>query len=235
MPNYALKYDGERYIPGQTSDNVREDHERRYRHIRRLLKRQRVLDVACGSGFGIKILSSFCSSIIGVDRSFDAIRFAGQNFMQSISRLAQADAVRLPFADNTFDAVVSFETIEHLPEPEKFLREVRRVLIPSGRLYISTPVKKGDSLDKFHFREYEIDEFVNLVSRFFLIEKVEGQRFMFSPLFALFSWEWVNSLKKISLVKELYRKCYGKDKIKPVSNSNWFIPNFLIVSCKNEK
>lgn len=230
-----MKYDGERYIPGQTAQNVREDHERRYWHVRQAIKGKRILDIACGSGFGIKILSSVSPEIVGIDCSFEAVNFAKRNFMRRTNGGVQADAISIPFADNSFDIVVSFETIEHLREPAKFLKEIKRVLIPKGKLYISTPVKKGNHLDQYHLHEYSIDEFVGFLSRFFLINKIEGQRFMFSPFFFLFSLEWVNNLKKISWIKSFYRYCYGKDEIKSFASTIMFTPNFILVSCKNEK
>lgn len=230
-----LVYDGERYVPGQTSRNVREDHERRYRHVRNQLKGRRILDIACGSGFGIQILSSVSSAIVGIDYSFDAVNFAKRNFMRRADGGVRANTSSIPFVDNSFDAVVSFETIEHLREPVKFLEEIRRVLIPDGQFYISTPVKKGNRLDRYHFHEYTIIEITKLLSRFFSVEKVEGQRFMFTPFFALFSLEWINNLKKISVVKSFYRNCYGKDEIKTLGSATWFTPNFILVTCKNEK
>lgn len=230
-----LIYDGERYIPGQTALNVREDHVRRYCHVRNKLKGKRVLDIACGSGFGIQILSAAATVVIGVDYSFEAINFAKRNFMRRVDGGVRANASSIPFADNSFDAVVSFETIEHLSKPVKFLKEIKRVLIPNGKFYISTPVKKGSRLDRYHFHEYTISEFTKLLPHFFSVEKIEGQRFMFSPLFAIFSLEWVNNLKRISFVKSFYRDCYGKDEIKLFTSTTWFTPNFILVSCKNEK
>jgi len=230
-----MKYDGERYIPGQTAQNVCEDHERRYWHVKQAIKGKRILDIACGSGFGIQILSSVSPEIVGVDYSFEAVNFAKQNFMRRADGGVRANASSIPFADNSFDSVVSFETVEHLRKPVKFLKEIKRVLVPNGQFYISTPVKKGNHLDQYHLHEYGIGEFTELLSRFFSVEKIEGQRFMFSPLFSLFSLELVNNLKRISFVKSFYRRYYGKDEIKPLSSAGWFTPNFILVSCKNEK
>lgn len=230
-----LVYDGERYVPGQTSRNVSEDHVRRYRYVRNKLKGKRVLDIACGSGFGMQILSAVARVVAGADYSFEAVNFAKRNFMRNSDGGVQANASSIPFADNSFDAVVSFETIEHLREPVKFLKEIKRVLVPNGQFYISTPVKKGNRLDRYHFHEYTISEFTKFLSGFFSVEKVEGQRSMLSPLFALFSVDWVNNLKKVSFVKSFYRSCYGKDEIKPLGSTTWFTPNFILVTCKNEK
>lgn len=230
-----LKYTGERYVPGQVAENVKEDHLRRYKHVSKLIKGGRVMDIACGSGFGFQILSFSSSAIVGIDYSFEAVNFAKTNYMRIVDGGVLANASSIPFADSSFDIVVSFETIEHLREPVKFLKEVKRILIPNGQFYISTPVKKGTRLDQYHLYEYGIVEFINLLSQFFLIDKIEGQRFMFSPLFFLFSLEWLNNLKKIPWIKSFYRYCYGKDEIKPFVSTVLFTPNFILVSCKNEK
>lgn len=50
-----------------------------------------------------------------------------------------ADAATLPFADGTFDAVVCLEVIEHVPDPERVLAEIARVLRPGGRAWLSMP------------------------------------------------------------------------------------------------
>ncbi|KKU12017.1 MAG: Methyltransferase type 11 [Parcubacteria group bacterium GW2011_GWC2_45_7] len=101
---HKLLYDGERYIPGQTADNVRRDHEKRYQHVRKFVKGQRVLDVACGSGFGIKILSFVSRFIVGVDYAFEAVSFARQEHLNPDDGVVQASATGLPFVDRSFES-----------------------------------------------------------------------------------------------------------------------------------
>lgn len=103
----------------------------------------RVLEVACGRGGFIKRLSSAGAYAYGMDFSFSAVRLAKGKTLDADphlpARLVQGDAHALPFADSYFDVVVSCETIEHLPFPEKSVREFYRVARPGARLFLTTP------------------------------------------------------------------------------------------------
>jgi 2-polyprenyl-3-methyl-5-hydroxy-6-metoxy-1,4-benzoquinol methylase len=79
------------------------------------------------------------------------------------------------FPDNTFDKVVSFEGIEHLHNPNYFLDEVKRTLKPQGLFIISTPRKPHGS--PFHIKEYDLDEFKELLQDKFKILEIYGQLF----------------------------------------------------------
>jgi ubiquinone/menaquinone biosynthesis C-methylase UbiE len=101
-----------------------------------------VLDVGCGKGGPAKMLSEKCNYIIGVDISnvFDKSKIsANLDFLQ-------ADALSLPFRDESFDAAVSFDVIEHVQNDLKFLREIRRVLKRGGKLLLETPNRNRLSL-----------------------------------------------------------------------------------------
>jgi len=89
--------------------------------------------------------------------------------------------VALPFPDASFDAVVSFETLEHIAAQEPFLAEVRRVLRPDGLLILSCPNKAEYSdrrgvTNEFHVRELYRDELAALVARRFTHAVWYGQR-----------------------------------------------------------
>ena len=85
----------------------------------------------------------------------------------------------MAFKDSTFDVIVSFETIEHLPDDYRFLREVIRVLKPEGYFFISTPHnKKGLApQNPFHYREYSWDGFYELLSQYFKEIRLFGRLF----------------------------------------------------------
>lgn len=104
----------------------------------------RILEVACGRGGFISELARAGACVTGCDFSATALRF-GQRKLQrllgsdSVPPLVQGDVQNLPFADASFDIVVSCETIEHVPDPWAALREMHRVTGPDGRLFLTTP------------------------------------------------------------------------------------------------
>ncbi len=97
--------------------------------------KQRVLDVGCGVGQVVQQLQNRGLNAQGVDVSEPNVREANRR----AGRCALYDGKRLPFADGHFHAVGAFNVLEHVEEPEDFIRELARVLSPSGRLVISSP------------------------------------------------------------------------------------------------
>ncbi len=102
-----------------------------------------ILEVACGRGGFVKELARSGAHVTGCDFSFAALR-VGKEKLQALGNgtsaaLIQGDAQALPFADESFDLVVSCETIEHVPEVRKALREMWRVARPGAKLFLTTP------------------------------------------------------------------------------------------------
>ncbi len=103
----------------------------------------RILEVACGRGGFVKELSRNGARVTGCDFSLAALR-VGREKLQALGNgtlaaLIQGDAQALPFADESFDLVVSCETIEHVPDVRKALREMWRVARPGAKLFLTTP------------------------------------------------------------------------------------------------
>jgi len=150
-------------------------HINRYIFASKFVQDKAVLDVACGAGTGSRYLvSKGAGRVVGVDISEDAIREAKtRDERGNEAELLLSDAESLPFPSHFFDVVVSFETIEHLKEPERFLVECARVIKKGGILICSTPNKtiatplfKRPS-NPFHVKEFYPQEFFELVSRYF--------------------------------------------------------------------
>lgn len=129
----------ERLVPELEHGTVQYfDHVRRYLLAQQYVHDQRVLDIACGTGYGGEILrQGGARQVIGIDISSDALRHAASHWTKA--QFVQGDAGCIPLPGASLDVIVSFETLEHLAEPHKFLREARRLLKLNGTLILSTP------------------------------------------------------------------------------------------------
>ncbi len=129
---------GEHLVPELEADTVQYfDHLRRYQRAQQYVAGRRVLDVACGTGYGSDILSRAGAEVFSIDINMPTLRYAVQRW--AIPLAVQADAAYIPMPAHSMDVVVSFETIEHLTDPKRFLAEVKRILVPGGYLILSTP------------------------------------------------------------------------------------------------
>lgn len=186
-----LPFTGERFTP----ECVREiwyEHWHRYAFARRLMAGKRVLDAACGEGYGSSLLADVAAEVVGVDIDAAAVEHARLRYGSKPGlRFECADATRLPFAERTFDLVVSFETLEHLAAQEELLAGFARVLVDDGILIISSPDKRTYSElagfhNEFHVRELYRDELLALLRPHFPQIRLYGQKLLFqSALWAL--------------------------------------------------
>jgi ubiquinone/menaquinone biosynthesis C-methylase UbiE len=103
----------------------------------------RVLEVACGRGGFVRELARGGARVTGCDFSFAALRVAKTKLAggsgEHFATLVHGDAQCLPFANDSFDVIVSCETIEHLPDVTAGIREMHRVTHPGGKLFLTTP------------------------------------------------------------------------------------------------
>lgn len=156
------------------------EHAARYHYSLGFVENKRVLDIACGTGYGVAILKRTADHVTGVDVDVDAASEA-QAVCDDKAAVLLADGLGLPFADESFDVVTSFETLEHLYERAKFLSELHRVLKPNGVLLLSTPNANytmpvnGKPSNPFHIHEYTPDELRAELGSQFEIERFLGQ------------------------------------------------------------
>ncbi len=182
----AFIFTGEQMILGQGKKSSEEEHLERYRFTRPFVQGKTVLDIACGTGYGTHIMSGFnAKRVLGVDLSEDAISYARQAYGMAGVEFLQASATSLPIGDSSIDVIVSFETIEHLNDPDRdaYLKELFRVIKKSGTLILSTPNRRITSpgshrpLNPYHLREYTLPELTQtLLAQRFRIQDVLGQR-----------------------------------------------------------
>jgi len=141
---------------------------RRYRLAKGFIsknKRRLILDVGCGTGFGMVILKN-SSEIIGIDCSVDAVQYGRENYGHEKANFLVADAHHLPFRDSLFDCVLCLEVIEHVKSPDIVISEVRRVLRPKGSLVLSTPNAKTPTGNPFHLKEFSYQELLDFIEQF---------------------------------------------------------------------
>ncbi|MFQ5687126.1 MAG: class I SAM-dependent methyltransferase [Candidatus Scalindua sp.] len=179
-----MENNGERFIDNQkTSWDLFLQHVGRYLFASSYVCGKTVLDAACGSGFGSNMISQKAKKVVGIDNSWDAIRYCRERYKKPNLSFLQMDCNRLALPGPTFDAVVSFETLEHIQGADVFLQELSRVLKKDGMIIMSAPNRENFSLytkgiiNPFHVKEFNEDEFTKLIGKHFELKKILGQKF----------------------------------------------------------
>lgn len=126
-----------------------------------------ILDVACGVGYGTDLLGKQARLAVGVDNAENSISFARESYPGKSISFIRGDGGSLPFPDDAFDLITSFETIEHLSDPGIFLAEIGRILNPDGVFLCSTPNREHSLGHVDHIREFEPDEFARFLRHYF--------------------------------------------------------------------
>lgn len=161
--NFEKRPSGERLILGKSSKRNEEDHLARYHFAKAFVEGKRVLDIACGTGYGTKLLKDAGAvEIVGVDIDNQAIEFANENYAGEGIKFLCDSVDTATFDSKYFDVVVTYETIEHLESEtrKKYLLLLRETLKDDGIIILSTPNKLITSpwskkpLNPFHVLEY---------------------------------------------------------------------------------
>jgi SAM-dependent methyltransferase len=244
----------ERIVPGETDEGpaITLAHLARYTFAGKYVGDKDVLDVACGSGYGGPILcDAGARSYLGIDVSPEAISLAEARYrVAQRTRFVRDDACCLSTVpDSSVDTVISFETVEHLPDPDRFLSNLRRVLRSRGQLIISTPNRAlgsaANSLvskptNPFHVREWDQQEFKQLLGQHFEIDEVLGQGSY--PLWkaivlgraARSHWVrrsvdlYVNGKRTIARLASDPQRFYGRDLQNVRAISRWRVSSYVV-------
>lgn len=144
----------------------------RYKFVKGFLKStDSVLDIACGTGYGARMLSDFCKSVTGVDINHDTVDYATKNYGGENRDFQQGNILTVK---GQYDVIVCYETIEHVSKEEGILalENLKKCLKPKGLLFISTPKKlPKEELSRgraeVHLHEYTYEDFVDLLGVFF--------------------------------------------------------------------
>lgn len=147
----------------------------RYAEAARLADGRRVLEVACGPGRGLGLIARRARLAVGIDLTHGLVRQARDHYRDRLPVL-QSDAQALPFVDGSFEVAVMFEAIYYLADPEQFLEECRRVLVPGGTLLLSTANREwtGFTSSALATRYLSASELSALLARHGFSSKVMG-------------------------------------------------------------
>ncbi len=187
----ALEFTGERFTP----ECVREiwyEHWARYAFALDLARGKRVLDAACGEGYGSALLAQTAREVLGLDIAEAAIAHARVRYANLPHlRFERGDCTALDLPPASADLIVSFETLEHVAAQAALVAGFARTLAPDGVLLISSPDKRTYSdlsgfRNEFHVRELYRDEFQALLAPHFPHVRLYGQKLLFqSAIWAL--------------------------------------------------
>jgi ubiquinone/menaquinone biosynthesis C-methylase UbiE len=138
----------------------------------------RLLEIGAGEGYGAHTLASHAARVIATDLSWQALRHAAARYHDVC--YCNTPGTRLPFASETFDAAVSFQVIEHIPDADTYLHEVKRILKPGGRFILTTPNRRWRLLplqrpwNPYHMREYSDRQLRRTLRRVFATVQMFG-------------------------------------------------------------
>jgi len=161
-----LSLTGERTLPDVPAENYwYRRHLAVYEWIAARVGGLRVIDMACGEGYGAAVLAQEASRVVGVDANPEVFEHARLRYAEPNLSFARAMVER--YGEPAASDVVTFlQTIEHVPSPQSVLRHFKTLLAPGGVAYISTPnvltlapVGAEKSGNPWHLKEYRAHEF----------------------------------------------------------------------------
>ena len=204
-----MKFTGERFILNEIFGDIEVEHLHRYEVAKKFAAGLDVLDAASGAGYGSNILASVAKSVVGIDISEESVQYSQKNFQRENLRYEVASVEKIPLENNSVDLIVSFETIEHVPEDVqyKFLDEIKRVLRPNGKLIMSSPDKLTYSdlphfNNEYHVHELYESEFRSLIEKYFVNAKFFTQGITEQRFDLIKSAD--SPFEKISLLTDFY-------------------------------
>ncbi|GAB3513445.1 hypothetical protein GCM10027341_55450 [Spirosoma knui] len=133
-----------------------------------------VLEIGCGWGRGLELLTKAADQYTGIDKNQELIAALQAEYPKSTFIAANIPPLA-GLADNTFDYIVTFQVIEHIENDDLFIKEAHRVLKPGGKLLLTT-VNKQFSLTRnpWHVREYYADGLKSLITNYFSSIETRG-------------------------------------------------------------
>jgi SAM-dependent methyltransferase len=197
MAGNDLEFTGERFIPHQTDPILALEHYHRYYFASRFAQNKRILDMACGEGYGSAFLSQQAEAVIGIDCDPATVEHAREKYSSRTNlHFETGHCEESPEGEQSFDLVVAFELLEHLDSDaqSRFLANVRRVLKEDGLFIVSSPdrdeyAETHRSRNEFHKHEMTLAELREFLRSHFKHVHLCAQRVLsLSTLWQLEDW-----------------------------------------------
>lgn len=193
-------------IPGESPKRIEDDHMARYTFSLPYIKGKRVLDIACGVGYGSSLMATNgASEVHGVDILPSNVEYASKRYGTDSLDFIAGD-INTYKGSAAYEVITCFETIEHVPDHRTALANLFRLIAPGGTLLISSPnrpvtsprAKRIDDKpsNAFHVREFTVSELSDaLEAEGFVVDGAFGQR-----------QRWHSSMKPLRKIHSLLRK-----------------------------
>lgn len=161
-------------------------HLERYRFAARHARPGRLLDLACGVGYGTRLVADEAAGVeraVGVDLAPEAVAYAREHYGRAGVEFVASDG--LAFRDPAgFDTIVSLETLEHVPEPARLVAHLVTLLRPGGVLVASAPTTPSADVNLHHLHDFTERSFARLFAPHGLVEQAALRQVQPYPLFA---------------------------------------------------
>lgn len=236
LAEMVLKNESERMLPGFCSDLIEHDHKERYNLACQYSEGRKVLDFACGVGYGSNLLATKgnAKSVMGCDLDASAIRYAKHKY-KTDNLLFSCKNAETYVNENQFDLVISFETIEHLPNYKFFIDNVYKNLVDGGIFIVSTPISSleidNNPINPYHVQEWGFDAFQKEISNVFTVKTIYTQLYQNGFLNDQILLEY--NQRKESLKQQIKNKIKSKLRgtyIGPAYVNDWYHPrNYSVI------
>lgn len=183
-----MDFTGERFIVDSCPNKkLFFEHWHRYLWAGEFTKNKKVLDIACGSGYGSHHLSQYAKQVVGCDISEESVAYANEKYKSQNLTFSAQSITSLNFNDAEFDVIVSFETIEHIDDigQHQALKEIKRIIKSDGLFIVSTPFIESRQYVKdnlYHKKEFYFDEYINFLKKYFKHVAILGQTMAYSSI-----------------------------------------------------
>jgi 2-polyprenyl-3-methyl-5-hydroxy-6-metoxy-1,4-benzoquinol methylase len=233
----AVSHQGERLLESEGGKLFQEHVQRYFFALGYLKPESRVLDCACGTGYGSKILAGKAREVTGMDISPTAVAYCKKNYAAPNLAFKQGSAEKLKLKSDSIDTFVSFETLEHIPRPQKLVQEAWRILKPGGIFLVSTPnrivtgLKSGQRPgNPFHLMEWSMLEFDRILRTRFSNISYFGQRIrsknILHPLYC------ASKLRKFMGKAEILSLKVDEKLLRQLESEKSWQPSLFIAVCK---